>query len=77
LYGGDPETVQDQIILDIENAKNTRDQKMRETLLDKALKALQDYEEIPYKVDPSKDLVEEEILAEKKQYHFRIIKERK
>ena len=50
---------------------------MRETILDKALKALQDYEEIPYKVDPSKDLVEEEILAEKKQYHFRIIKERK
>jgi len=34
---------------------------MRETLLDKALKALQDYEETPYKVDPSKDLVEEEI----------------
>jgi hypothetical protein len=34
---------------------------MRETLLDKALKALQEYEEIPYKTDPNKDLVEEEI----------------
>ena len=24
LYGGDPETVQDQVVLDVENAKTTR-----------------------------------------------------
>jgi hypothetical protein len=24
LYGGDPETIQDQIVLDVENAKTTR-----------------------------------------------------
>jgi hypothetical protein len=45
LYGGDPETVQDQIILDVENAKTTRNQKMRETLLGKALRSLQGYKE--------------------------------
>jgi hypothetical protein len=77
LYGGDPETVQDQIILDVENAKTTRNGKMRETLLDKALKALQEYEEPEYKPDPSKDLVEEEILVEQKNFHLRNIKERK
>ena len=65
LYGGDPETVQDQVILDVENAKTTRNQKMRETLLDKALKALQEFEEPEYKVDPARDLVEEEIAKEK------------
>jgi len=78
LYGGDPETVQDQIILDVENAKTTtRDAKMRETLLDKALKALQEFEEPIYKTDPAKDLVEEEIVEEKKRFHLNNIKERK
>mmetsp|Transcript_32605 Transcript_32605/g.49859 ORF Transcript_32605/g.49859 Transcript_32605/m.49859 type:complete len:138 (+) Transcript_32605:170-583(+) len=77
LYGGDPETVQEQIILDVENAKTTRNQKMRETLLDKALKALQEYEEPIYKVDESKDLVDEEIVAEKKDFHLKNIRESK
>ena len=77
LYGGDPETIQDQIILDVENAKTTRNQKMRETLLDKALKALQEFEEPIYKLDQAKDLVEEEIIEEKKQFHLNNIKERK
>ena len=77
LYGGDPETIQDQIILDVENAKTTRNQKMRETLLDKALKALQEFEEPVYKPDQAKDLVEEETLAEQKLFHLNNIKERK
>ena len=77
LYGGDPDTVHDQLILDIENAKTIRSQKMRETLLDKALKALEDYEEPTFKIDPEKDLVEEEIEEEKKQFHLKIIRERK
>ena len=50
----------------VENAKTTRNQKMRETLLDKALKALQEFEEPIYKLDQAKDLVEEEIVEEKK-----------
>lgn len=50
---------------------------MRETLLDKALKALQDFEEPEYVVDPEKDLVEEEIQEEKKKFHLKLIKERK
>ena len=77
LYGGDPETAQDQLILDVENAKTTRNAKMRETLLDKALRTLQEYEEPVYKKDPTMDLVEEEIEAEKKTFHLRNIKERK
>ena len=40
LYGGEPENPQDQIILDVENAKTTRNVKMRQTLLDKAVKQL-------------------------------------
>jgi hypothetical protein len=81
LYGGGPSTVQDQIIFDVESAKTSaktaKSQKMRETLLDKALKALQEFEEPVYKVDPDKDLVEEEIEEEKKKFHLKIIKERK
>ena len=77
LITGDPETVHDQIILDVENAKTTRNQKMRETLLEKALRALNEYEEPEYKLDPKKDLVEEEITEEKKKFHLRIIRERK
>lgn len=34
----------EQIILDVENAKTTKNSKMREMLLDKAVKALQDFE---------------------------------
>lgn len=80
LYGGGPSTVQDQIIFDVERAKaakTAKSQKMRETLLDKALKALQEFEEPVYKVDPEKDLVDEEIEEEQKKFHLNIIKERK
>jgi hypothetical protein len=50
---------------------------MRETLLDKALKALQEFEEPEYVVDLEKDLVEEEITKEKKLFHLKNIKEAK
>ena len=68
LYGGEPDSVQELIILDVENAKTTKNQKMRETLLDKALKELQDYEEPEFTVDPADNLVEEEINAAKKKF---------
>ena len=38
LYGGDPDSMHELIILDVENAKTTKNSKMRETLLDKAVK---------------------------------------
>ena len=50
---------------------------MRETILSKALRELQEFEEPEYKVDPAKDLVEEEIEAEKKAHHLNNVKERK
>ncbi len=61
LYGGDPDNIQDQIIIDVENAKTTKNAKMRETLLGKALKNLEEFEEPEFEVDESLDLVEEEI----------------
>ena len=39
---------------------------MREILLDKALKSLQEYDEPKYKPETAKDLVEEEIVEEKR-----------
>jgi hypothetical protein len=50
---------------------------MRETLLDKALKALQEFEEPEYKLDPARDLVAEEIEKEKKLFHLNNIKDSK
>lgn len=50
---------------------------MRETILEKALKELQEFEEPVYRPDPSKDLVEEEIAEQRKKHHLNNIKERK
>jgi hypothetical protein len=50
---------------------------MRETLLEKALKQLAEYEEPEFYVDESRNLVEEEIKEEEKAHKFRILKERK
>ena len=63
--------------MDVENAKTTRNAKMRETLLDKALRTLQEYEEPVYKPDPAKDLVEEEIQEEQRKFHLKNVRERK
>lgn len=38
LYGGGSESIHELIILDVENAKTTKNAQMRETLLKKALK---------------------------------------
>lgn len=40
LYGGDPETVHEQILIDVENAKATKTVKGRQTLLGRALSQL-------------------------------------
>mmetsp|Transcript_23217 Transcript_23217/g.22757 ORF Transcript_23217/g.22757 Transcript_23217/m.22757 type:complete len:224 (+) Transcript_23217:1508-2179(+) len=77
LYGGDPSNIHDQIIWDVETAKTTKNSKTRETLLDKALKELQDFEENEYEMDPNKDLVEEEIKIEQKAFNLGLVKERK
>ncbi len=77
IYGGDPESIQEQIILDVENAKTTKNTKMRETLLDKALKALQDFEEQEFTIDEAQDLVPEEIETAKKKFHLSLIRDRK
>ena len=65
------------IILDVENAKTTKNVKMRETLLDKAMKQLIEYEEPEFEIRPEDNLVEEEIIAAQKKFHLNLIKERK
>ena len=77
LYGGDPDSMHELIILDVENAKTTKNAKMRETLLDKAIKQLLEYEEPEFEVRPEDNLVEEEIVAAQKKFHLNLIKERK
>lgn len=63
LYGGDPDSMHELIILDVENAKTTKNARMRETLLDKAIKQLIEYEEPEFEVRPEDNLVEEEIVT--------------
>ena len=41
---------------------------MRQMLLDKAVKALQDFEVPEFENDPALDMVEEEILAAKRKF---------
>ena len=77
LYGGDPDSMHELIILDVENAKTTKNSKMRETLLDKAIKQLIEYEEPEFEVLPEQNLVEEEIVTAQKKFHLNLIKERK
>lgn len=77
LYGGDPDSMHELIILDVENAKTTKNSKMRETLLDKAIKQLIEYEEPEFEVLPEQNLVEEEIVAAQKKFHLNLVKERK
>ena len=77
LYGGDPDSMHELIILDVENAKTTKNAKMRETLLDKAVKQLIEYEEPEFEVRPEDNLVEEEIVAAQKRFHLNLVRERK
>ena len=77
LYGGDPDNIQDQIVVDVENAKSTKNTKMRETLLGKALKDLQEFEEPEFEVDPEADMVEEEIKAAQRKFHLASVRARK
>ncbi len=63
MYGGDPDNIQDQILVDVENAKSTKNVKMRETLLNKALKDLREFDEPDFEVDPDANMVDEEIKA--------------
>jgi hypothetical protein len=50
---------------------------MRETLLGKALKDLQEFEEPEFEVDPEADMVEEEIKAAQRKFHLASVRARK
>lgn len=61
----------------MENAKTTKNQKMRETLLNKALKELQDFDEPEFEVDPDSNMVEEEIKAAQRKFHLQTVRAQK
>jgi hypothetical protein len=73
LYGGDPESVQEQILVDVENAKSTKNVKMRQTLLGRALTQLQEYE-VP-EFEPLPNLVPEEVKAAELNFRVKQSKE--
>lgn len=50
---------------------------MRETLLSKALKDLSEFEEPEFEVDPSLDMVDEEIKAAQRKFHLAGVRARK
>ena len=69
--------MQDQIVIDVENAKTTKNSKMRETLLGKALKDMMEFEEPDFEVDPAADMVEEEIKIAQRKFHLASVRARK
>ena len=52
----------------MENAKTTKNSKMRETLLGKSIKDLEEFEEPEFEVDPELDMVEEEVKAAQRKF---------
>jgi hypothetical protein len=50
---------------------------MRETLLDKALKELQEFDEPDFEVDPDANMIEEEIKVASRKFHLAKIRARK
>ena len=77
IYGGDPENPHELVILDVENAKTTKNGRMRGMLLDKAVKNLQEMEEAEFEVKPELMLVDEELTVAKRKFTLQQIRERK
>jgi hypothetical protein len=50
---------------------------MRETLLGKAIKDLEEFEEPEFEVDPALDMVEEEIKAAQRKFHLASVRAKK
>jgi len=61
----------------VENAKTTKNSKMRETLLGKSIKDLEDFEEPEFEVDPELDMVEEEVKAAQRKFQLAAIRAKK
>jgi len=65
------------VILDVENAKTTKNGRMRGMLLDKAVKTLQELEIQEFEVKPELMLVEEEIVEAKRKFRNQQVRETK
>ena len=76
IYGG-PENKLEEIMADVENAKTTKNTYLRETLLDKVLNELMNYQVQEYTPNPEANLVKEEIDKEEKEYKYQLKKELK
>ena len=60
IYGG-PENKLEEIMADVENAKTTKNTYLRETLLDKVLNELMNYQTVDYTPPQDGVLVKEEL----------------
>lgn len=65
------------MILDVENAKTTKNGRMPGMLLDKAVKTLQELEIQEFEVKPELMLVEEEIVEAKRKFRNQQVRETK
>jgi len=50
---------------------------MRETLLGKAIKDLEEFEEPEFEIDPALDMVEEEVKAAQRKFHLASVRAKK
>ena len=75
IYGKPPDTVMEQMVLDVENALHAKNPKMRETLLEQTLSALQNYKEP--EMMPGDGFVEEEIKEQEQKWLTKMERERK
>jgi hypothetical protein len=76
---GEPESEIDQMILDVENAKSTSNMYLRETLIDKVLHQLLEFQEPEFELDDEeeKNLNEEERHEKEVEFKKQLLKEKK
>lgn len=76
---GEPDSEIDQMILDVENAKNTSNMYLRETLIDKVLQQLLEYSEPEFELtdEEEKELTPEQKEAEEIKFKKNLLKDKK
>lgn len=77
IYGGEPDSGHELALLDVENAKTTKNTRMRAMLLDKAVRTLQELEVPEFEVHPEAMLVEEELTEARRRFTLQQVRERK
>ena len=74
---GEPETKIEHVLLEVENAKLSKNDKMREDVLSRCMEILNNYEEKEWVPDVEADMVPEEIEESQRAFKYNIDSERK